>query len=38
MINGSYSYEYGIWKYYLKEVFKNSPEIREKFLKIIYNG
>lgn len=38
VINNSYNYEYEIWKYYVNEVFKNSPEIREKFLKIIYNG
>lgn len=38
LINNSYNYEYEIWDYYLEKVFKNSPEIREKFLKIIYNG
>lgn len=38
LINNSYNYEYEIWDYYFEKVFKNSPEIREKFLKIIYNG
>lgn len=38
VIDNSYNSEYEIWDYYVKEVFKNSPEIKEKFLKIIYNG
>lgn len=38
VIDNSYNSEYEIWNYYLEKVFKNSPEIREKFLRIIYNG
>lgn len=38
VIDNSYHSEYEIWDYYLEKVFKNSLEIREKFLKIIYNG
>lgn len=38
VIDNSYNSEYEIWDYYLEKVFKNSPEIRENFLKIIYNG
>ena len=30
--------EYKLWPYYINGVFKRSLEIKEKFLKIIYNG
>lgn len=30
--------EYKLWPYYINGVFKKSSEIKEKFLKIIYNG